>query len=280
VSQEKAGGVGSPREAELRQLPRLAVVAFAARCARRVLPLFERAKGMREYEKHRSAVEEAVHQAEAVATGTVEVARVATAAAAAAAATAADAKAAQYAALTAATAANAAEADSANVAIHAAATAAVAGSAVSAEATAAANAAVSAVSAAAISNALAARARITSVAYRAIRRDYELLLAWTQQGWEIETFLPEVFGPIWPEGPPPGWPEEQTLEGDQGSGDIGEIVLEIKVPEGATDEEALRVVQMLTDLADRTYRSVGGRGLKVTETNITDEAAVPQEAQP
>jgi hypothetical protein len=58
-----------PAEEELTHLPRRAVVAFAARCARRVFPLFGPAERIPDFERHRAAVWQAIAAAEAFAAG-------------------------------------------------------------------------------------------------------------------------------------------------------------------------------------------------------------------
>ncbi len=58
-------------EENLRELPRRAMVALAARCARRVQPLYELPAGLPERQKHVEAIENAIQVAELFAKGTV-----------------------------------------------------------------------------------------------------------------------------------------------------------------------------------------------------------------
>ena len=53
-----------PTTEDLQKLPLEAIVAYAARCARRVQPLYGRAAGMAEFPKHEAAVEWAILLAE------------------------------------------------------------------------------------------------------------------------------------------------------------------------------------------------------------------------
>lgn len=55
---------GLPTRDELNKLPLEAIVAYAARCARRVQPLYGRAAGMADFSKHEATVEWAISLAE------------------------------------------------------------------------------------------------------------------------------------------------------------------------------------------------------------------------
>lgn len=193
-----------PSEKEIRRLPRWAQVAFAARCARRVQPLFQ-AGWPKAPAEHVEAVKRAIRIAETGAAGTTRAGAVAVAASASAATRAVSAASGQ-ARLSAASAAYAA--DAAAVASTTAAFSADASVvAASARASAAASAAFSAGEAArAVHGAVAETGVI-----RAMRADLDKLQAVAkQEGWTDETPVPpEFFGPLWPEGEPPGWPVGQ-----------------------------------------------------------------------
>lgn len=166
-----------PTQEEIAKLPRLAIVAFAARCARRVQPLFGGG------EKHTTAVRIAIEVSEQCAAGNEATdphtaahgARVGTGSAVAA--TAGSAAAASYAAT----------------------------SAGNATAMSAAKPAAAAASCAASSVDYAKEAATTA----AIRRDFDLLLeASERENWDDDTPVPpEFFGPMWPDGEPEGWPK-------------------------------------------------------------------------
>jgi two-component system response regulator HydG len=59
-----------------------------------------------------------------------------------------------------------------------------------------------------------------------------------------------------------------------------EIVLEIEVPDDATDEDVLEGVRELVDAADQLHRAHGGHGLKVESIEVTEEAGIPAEVLP
>jgi hypothetical protein len=173
-----------PTEDEIRRLPLRARIAFAARCARRVQPLFQHLLPDAP-EKYRTAVAKAIDLAETVATRYVASAARADAAVAYGYATAAAAADAAAAAADAAAAAADAAADAATVA-RAAATAARA--------------------------AEAAEAADDARALALIRQDFDLLrrLA-TEKKWDDETPVPPTaFGPMWPNGLPKGWPKSEA----------------------------------------------------------------------
>ena len=175
-----------PSEAEVAALPRWARVAFAARCARRVLPLFRTAwpDAPREYAE---AVKRAIEVAErsaasaSVGHGATEVARAADVVADAADAISSDG----YAAAVAAAAANAADevVDPTQAAFNSAVVAFL--------------------------NAVAATARFDGTS-AAIAHDRHLITERVRfEEWDDEAPVsPDVFGPLWPEGPPPGWPAD------------------------------------------------------------------------
>jgi hypothetical protein len=175
-----------PTEEEIRQLPRRARIAFAARCARRVQPLFEHFWPTAPIE-YRMAIAKAIDLAETAAIHSIDLAFDSYAAHAAHVAYAADAA-----------------ADAAHAALAAAAhTDAIAD---------AADAALAAYDAAAYAAADAHPDAFNEL----IRQDFDLLrrLA-TEKKWDNETPIsPTVFGPMWPKGTPEGWgkiaPEEPT----------------------------------------------------------------------
>jgi hypothetical protein len=74
---------------------------------------------------------------------------------------------------------------------------------------------------------------------------------------------------MWPNGPPDGWPPEEST--------VDEVVLELEIPEGATEEEVIRLATEVATRADAIYREGGGRGLKLEDLEIFSEqpATVP-----
>lgn len=171
-----------PTEEEITQLPRLARIAFAARCARRVQPLFQLFWPTAP-RKYRTAVAKAIDLAETAGTGgDISANAYAYAFAAADAADAARAAAAAQAAKAAVYAARAVNAVNATYAYDA------------------------------TDVALVADTTATSSNAALIRRDFELLRSLAmKENWDDQTPVrPEVFGPMWPEGAPKGWPEKEA----------------------------------------------------------------------
>lgn len=77
----------------------------------------------------------------------------------------------------------------------------------------------------------------------------------------------EVFGAMWPDGVPEGWPEE-AAGGYR-------LVLDVDVPGDVGDDE---VVQLVTELAasmDSYHRALGHAGLELESTEVTVAADVP-----
>lgn len=215
---------------ELQTLPRWAIVAFAARCARRVLPLVE-PKGNHTFF---GAISRSVEAAES----------------AASAAHSADA-------IIAASVADHAAGDSLHAAAFAAAIAA-------AQAAAAAHAHAADNAADAADNAARATA-YDDAANAAMRRDFELLVAASKaERWTDKTPVgPEFFGPLWPDGEPPGWGgeinESSSASQTSESADT-DLSLKIRVvPGGATAEDLAEFYAALADL----FREHGGVGLTI-----------------
>jgi len=91
-------------------------------------------------------------------------------------------------------------------------------------------------------------------------------------------------GPLWPDGEPGGLakyanrPAEEKSGGTSDeSGGGAELVMEIDVPEGVTDDEVLAVIGRLTLGADRLHRDLGGHGLKVKSLEVFEGVAAPVE---
>ncbi|MBX3322800.1 MAG: hypothetical protein KF757_07395 [Phycisphaeraceae bacterium] len=206
-----------PTEEELATLPRWACVAFAARCARRVQPLYKHFWPDAPA-KHVEALDKVITLAQASAadpasTSEAELRAVHAAAHAAAATYSAHAHAADAAASDAAAAHAVAAYSAADAAARAAVAAYSAAVAVYAAATRAAAAADAAHSAA---HSADTAPYVFAHASRAIRRDYEQLKAAAKaEQWSDDTPVPPAFfGPLWPDGEPSGWPgqEVETLQ--------------------------------------------------------------------
>ena len=249
-----------PTKEEFSRLPRRAVVAFAARCARRVQPIFAAWPGATQ--RHIVAVDRAISLAEAYgAAHAADVADVAHAAAHAAAnaaahaaanaaANAADAYAAAKAAANAADAYLGAKLAAAYAADYAADAAANAADAYDADAYDADDA----------DDAAAAYANAREPLIAAMRRDYDLLAqAAQQQHWTHDTPVPPTFfGPLWPNGQPPGWPHPEIAQPS---------AIEIYLDPGNASKQTLQeVFQALSNL----HLAAGGLGLEFS----TDGASV------
>lgn len=210
-----------PNKEEIAQLRRWAQLAFAARCARRVQPLFKHFWPDAP-KKHVDAVDAAVRLAEHCASiGSL------TDASADDAADAAD------------DAAHAADdhAEAAGVAAFAAAHAAT-----------------------------AAFADAAAFAGIATRNDYELLKTVASlAGWDDDTAVPpDVFGPMWPNGAPKGWPpsgqEEETAP--------VELVIDLEVPDDVEESHVIARLRELVGTMDQMHRGMGGGGLTVSGVKV------------
>jgi hypothetical protein len=275
----------TPTKEEIRSLPRWAGVAFAARCARRVQPVFEAAwpHALQPYAANlekaialveRTAARASFAEAAAAFQATVitlgvpspdmpdsasDAAVKAAINAAHAAAHAADAAIAF--ATDRATAAEGDDLAAADHAAHAAIAAALAAELIL-------NAG-SPYAADAIGHVVDA-ARRASVPATAVRRDFDLLFAAARElGWTDYTPVPpEFFGPLWPEGEPEGWPA-----GERPAEPL-DLVLEFEVPEDATREEVLQAAREVARHANLLHRTHGGKGLIIADIDIDVEASV------
>ena len=239
--------VSIPSEEEIATLPRWARVAFSARCARRVLPLF----GYHWPEApahHQRAITRAVSVAE-------NVGYVAGAAYAGVAdATYAVAADATYAVRTAADAARSAGRSAAD------AVAAAADAATRSAARAAVRAAAAAVRAAAADAADMARA--------AIRYDFNGLRERANaEKWTDDTPVPPtVFGPMWPFGVPKDWPQEHAED---------RLIATIAPPPDAPAEQVADFQIRLYEVLNKLAIANGGAGLKLDSLGRDVSAVAP-----
>jgi hypothetical protein len=270
---------------DLRLLPRWAVVAFAARCARRVQPGFNFfwTDAPEEYVK---GVESAIAQAEQAAAGKHFPAQEPTATNVAwTAVNAADAAQKAPAVLAARVAAAAADAALAATvaagriplapahtllpdAAYEAARAAAAGLVPS---VAGGNVLVNSAGEQLISS---SGAELVSAGSRGdaaetgagVSEDFQRLReASLQESWTDDTPVPpEFFGPMWPEEMRPSWALQDEPNGDE------ELILELELTDNVSDQEALQIAEEAGVLADKLDRAYGGHGLKVKPIEITD----------
>ncbi|MEM6392932.1 MAG: hypothetical protein AAF797_09190 [Planctomycetota bacterium] len=94
-------------------------------------------------------------------------------------------------------------------------------------------------------------------------RSIELLK--DSESWTDETTVAiSVLGPLWPDGQPKDWPDTSSED--------CELVFEIDLPDGATDQEVKRRLIKLSGELDSLHRSYGGRGLRVVGLDVPREA--------
>lgn len=211
-----------PTKDEILQLPRWARVAFAARCARRVQPLFL-AAWPQVPQKYAEAIVRAIDFAEQ---------------------SAADAAKAAYADADADADAYAARADAA---------------AARADAAAAAYAARAAARAAAYAD-----KNMAAIVRNTIRFDFDTLLQFSQNSkWDDSTPVPPtVFGPMWPEGCPDGWPADSAPLPSRNIDEPSEfkLVLRAMAEPGVTAEEvAQHLVKLFKAMNQYSLAKYGRR---------------------
>lgn len=255
-----------PTREQIAKLPMWAQVAYAARCARRVQPLFLTAWPDAPQEPI-EAIEKAITLAEASSAAT----------------TASNSTSASDFRATANAAAHAAalvDSKAARAAGHAAA--------VAAETAAVATPGLIVipqplVDAASLTDALTVATEGAAAVITRIRNDFEVLRALAErEGWDDETTVPQqVFGPMWPEGVPKGWPVESTSEGQfkpayvvrklkaQTADPAREqkVVLKLRIPPlEDTPENRARLkheIGSLIEAASELHVAHGGSGLKI-----------------
>jgi len=109
-----------------------------------------------------------------------------------------------------------------------------------------------------------------------ILRDFELLEAAAErEHWDDDTTVsPAFFGPMWPNGAPDGWPADETRKEDE----VSELVVELEVPEGVTDEQLYKIAVRLAKRADKLHRAYGCRGLELRSIDVEEDAHVREGA--
>jgi hypothetical protein len=246
-----------PAETDLKALPRWARVAFAARCARRVQPLFMKA-WPNAPAKHREALDNVIGLTESsartgrVAEGLTTDATDGTNAIAAvnAAVTAADRDAATASSFASRAATSAGFASifayTTDDASRAAANAAIAG----------------------------ADADASVASLRAMWADVDLLLAMAASShWTDETRVdPDLCGSLWPFGRPDGWPVEPARDDDAAG-----IKLVLDFPDTMSDAQIAEEVKRRVNRLDDLHRALGGKGLRlIRPIEMTEPAGVRQ----
>lgn len=219
----------APKENDVMNLPRWARVAFAARCARRVRPLFTASRSDVSSEDV-LAVDRALELAESSArlgrSADVHAHADAVVGISHAAAHSDAAKPASYASY--------AAYDVFYNATNAAYAAATAADAV--------------------------RAAARAIAIHAMWFDLDLLTELAKMNaWTDDSPVdPDLCGPIWPFGKPKGWPE-QTEDAKA----IGGLKVTIELSDEVSDDEAERLITEYVDRLDDLHRALGGKGLRL-----------------
>jgi hypothetical protein len=250
-----------PTEQELRALPRWALVAFAARCARRVQPLFK--------DGWPDAPVEDVQALERVIVLAEQSAASASVVPAGEAFAAAEGASAAYAAVDTFAANTKNAINPANAARFAAA--AVAYTTARGTATPRATEYDAADAAVVASRAASAYgAYIDPVAHGpvnaatlAMRYDLELLTETAKnEKWDDRTPVPpEFFGPVWPFRVPEKWPEEDA----SASEGTPTLRLEFDIPDDINSEQADQAIRELVQQANELHLAMGGSGLIIRE---------------
>lgn len=106
-----------------------------------------------------------------------------------------------------------------------------------------------------------------------IRRDFDHLARLAEwQHWTDDTPVPpEVFGPLWPEGPPPGWPADPDVP--QRTDLPLELLSAARVLEQMTEDEAVNLFNAI----NAYYVARTGHRLTLEDLRPTLPAAVPAE---
>jgi hypothetical protein len=238
---------------EISPLPQRAAVAFAARCARRVQPLLKLPACSPDREQHTQAVAAAIAVAELVACG-------------------GPAENAPY---------YAEHAEATLGCVHSPTCASVVASAVHAASAAyAIQEAAPGTSDVHVARAAAEAAAAVGPAaldclLGGMWRDFEMIrLAAEREGWmDDHPVPPEFFGPLWPEGEPPGWPAETPVPEDA-------LILHIEIPDGVSEEELLEMVRQTVDRVDDLHRAYGGHGLRIESIQAQGVASAREGVYP
>ncbi len=108
-----------------------------------------------------------------------------------------------------------------------------------------------------------------------IRQDYELLFAEHGRSEDI-TSPPEFFGPLWPDGAPEGWPEETTSTDAEPA-----LKVEVQTPPGLTVQESKTYNEQFAALfaeMSALHVAMGGNGLRILDDASTAPELVEDES--
>ncbi len=114
------------------------------------------------------------------------------------------------------------------------------------------------------------KAAWTAPVAHAVRRDLDTLLAVARAGnWDDGTPVPQsVFGPMWPAETPYWWPEDESERDPR-------FRLTLDMPEDADPKEFARDVKRLTSLLSKLQVMSGGSGLEVEDWRLLEQVEEP-----
>jgi hypothetical protein len=104
-----------------------------------------------------------------------------------------------------------------------------------------------------------------------MRADYDLLLTMSlDDNWTDDTPVdPDLLGPLWPEGVPDWWPEEDIVPGASPS----VMAIEFSIPQGLDQDEAAKNIGSIIEACNQMHHAFGGTGLRFHEPPISFESA-------
>ena len=105
----------------------------------------------------------------------------------------------------------------------------------------------------------------------AMQRDIAAMLELAHaDNWADDTPVdPDALGPLWPDGEPKGWPKSAVEQGSNGS-----YLLEFESPDGVSDAEAAERIARVIGLLDRLNRAKGGTGVRIDDEIGTQDRVV------
>ena len=88
-----------------------------------------------------------------------------------------------------------------------------------------------------------------------VRCDFDTLYANTLASKSTDPIPPSIFGPLWPEGSPEGWPESERP--------AKELRFELEVPDDMSDDDAIEFVKRLSVELCKLHVAGGGHGIAI-----------------
>ncbi len=130
----------------------------------------------------------------------------------------------------------------------------------------------------AVRDAIEAGPAFASELAAAIRRDFDTLKHLVPHERVAKVGVPPaIFGSMWPNGEPEGWPASPPVDPVPAPAGYDPLEVRIRVPANATDDEIKEIVKQFVLAASAQHAAEGGSGLEIDGIEVRTTAGIPSE---